>query len=140
MPGKALIATALMLIAGAAMAQDDTAAGKEIVSKRCKTCHSVVDGDNVVVKGGKVGPNLFGVVGRQAGALTDYKAYGDDLAALGATGFAWTEAAIFEYLEDPTNFLRSHLDNPHARSKMSFKLRDEEDRKAAAHFLASLSQ
>jgi len=82
----------------------------------------VADDGTEVVKGGKVGPNLYGVIGRAAGS-TDFK-YSADLAAAGEKGLIWDEATLAEYVTDPRAFLRTYLDNSKAKSNMSFKLKD----------------
>ena len=38
------------------------------VFKKCTTCHSITEGG-----GNKIGPALWGVFGRQAGSISDYK-------------------------------------------------------------------
>ena len=43
-------------------------------------CHTIPDGATVIAKGGRTGPNLFGVIGRQAGSLEGFR-YGKDLVA-----------------------------------------------------------
>lgn len=113
---------ALSFVAAPALADGDAAAGEKTFSK-CKSCHMVVADDGTeVVKGGKVGPNLYGVIGRAAGS-TDFK-YSADLAAAGEKGLIWDEAALAEYVTDPRAFLRTYLDNSKAKSNMSFKLKD----------------
>ena len=113
---------ALSFVAAPALADGDAAAGEKTFSK-CKTCHMVVADDGTeVVKGGKVGPNLYGVIGRAAGS-TDFK-YSADLAAAGEKGLIWDEATLAEYVTDPRAFLRTYLDNSKAKSNMSFKLKD----------------
>lgn len=115
-----LIAFGLLSAAAPALAAGDPVKG-EADFKKCKACHSVIAPDGAeIVKGGKVGPNLFGVVGRAA-AATDY-AYSDSLKALGAKGQVWDEAAIAAYLADPGAYLKQALGDPAARSKMTFKL------------------
>ena len=53
--------------AGAAMAAGDVDKGAKLF-KRCKACHTLEeDGKN------KVGPNLFGIFGREAGTLEGFK-------------------------------------------------------------------
>lgn len=119
----------------AAYAEGDAAAGERLFG-RCKSCHGVVDGDDVIVRGGRTGPNLFGVVGRTAGTLEGFR-YGDDIVAAGAAGLVWTEEAIAEYVADPSAYLQTFLDDSSARGKMTFKLgRGGED---VAAFLASLA-
>jgi cytochrome c len=108
------------------------------LAKRCKACHMIADGDNVILKGGKTGPNLFGVVGRTAGTYDGFK-YGDDTIAAGEQGLVWNEEEISTYLKDPRKYLRAYLSDKKAKSKMSFKLRKEDDRTAVSAYLASLN-
>jgi len=119
----------------AAFANGDVAAG-ESQYRSCKACHAIANGNEVIVRGGRTGPNLFGIIGRTAGTVEGFR-YGDDTLAAGAAGLVWTEENLAEYVADPTAFLRAFLDDPSARSKMSFKLRSGGEEIAA--YLASLS-
>lgn len=135
---KALFLTTFLAtgaLGSAALAEGDAAEG-ESVYNRCKSCHAIANGDEVIVRGGRVGPNLFGIVGTAAAATEGFR-YGDSLAAAGAAGLIWTEENIAEYVVDPTTFLRTLLDDSSARSKMTFKLRAGGEHVAA--FLASHS-
>ncbi|CAN0587514.1 unnamed protein product, partial [Ectocarpus sp. 12 AP-2014] len=128
----ATLATAFL--ATSALAQDagDPAEGEKVF-RQCKTCHAVTDADgNDVVKGGKVGPNLYGVVGRTAGTWDDFR-YSDSMIAAGEAGLEWNAEDFTVYVQDPTAFLRDYLDDKSARGKMTFKLRDPAD---AAHLWA----
>lgn len=100
----------------------DPAEGEKTFSK-CKSCHMIVsdDGDEIQ-KGGKVGPNLWAVVGRTAGSLEDFK-YGDDIVAAGEAGLVWDQENLASYVADPRAFLREYLDDSKAKSKMAYKLR-----------------
>ena len=51
----------------------------------------------------------------------------------------WNDETLFEYLKNPTEFLRAYLDNPKARSAMSFKLIDEQDRRDVILYLAAVT-
>ena len=130
-----------LLLAAPALAQDmagDPAEGEQAF-RQCQTCHVVADADGNVLAGraAKTGPNLYGVIGRQAGTAEDF-AYSDELVAAGEAGLVWDEATIVEYLQDPTAFLRSHSGNSSARSKMTFRVRSEEDAANLAAYIASL--
>ena len=99
---KKTLLSLLILSANPALAAGDAATGEKTF-KKCQACHSIIKDDGTaVVNGGKVGPNLFGLIGRVAGS-TDF-AYGDSIKALGATGLAWDAALLGEYLADPTVF------------------------------------
>ena len=86
----------------------------------------------------KVGPALTGIIGAKAGAVEGYK-YGKDLAAAGEAGLVWTEEEVFEYLKDPKKYLRAKLDNKKAKSKMSFKLKKEDQRLDVIAYLKTFS-
>lgn len=136
-------ALAFALVSGPALADGhatgDAEAG-ETVFKKCKACHSVVDTEGeVVVKGGRNGPNLYGVYTRVAGTEEEFgKKYGKSLIAAGEAGLAWNEADFVNYVADPRKFLRETLDDKKARSKMSFKLGDEDDAKNVWAYLVSV--
>lgn len=134
---KLVVAAAtLALTAGSAFAAGDVAAGEKTF-KKCKSCHSIVDPDgNVIVKGGKTGPNLWGIVGSKAAEVEGFK-FGASLQALGETDFVWTEEEIAKYVVDPKAYLQEVLGDPAAKSKMTFKLKKGGEDVAA--WLASLN-
>ena len=105
------------------MAQDasgDAEAG-EADFRQCRTCHSITDAEgNDIVKGGKVGPNLYGVVGRQAGSWDDF-AYSDFMVAAGEAGLSWNVEDFTAYESStlvglPAPIIDYDIDNPHAVS------------------------
>lgn len=103
---------------------------------KCKSCHMIVSDDGeVITKGGKSGPNLYGVVGRVAGTAEGFK-YSKDLILAGDAGLVWDEASLAEWSMDPKAFLKAYLDKSKAKSKMSFKLKKGGDDVAA--YLASV--
>ncbi|WP_149589167.1 c-type cytochrome [Tabrizicola flagellatus] len=115
----------------------DPAAG-EAEFKKCKACHSIVAPDGTEIqKGGRTGPNLYGVIGRGIASDPDFK-YGESLAALGATGAVWDEASLAAYTANPAEYLKTALGDPAAKSKMSFKLAAGGEDVAA--YLASVAQ
>ncbi len=118
-----ILATAIVgLMALPAYAEGDAEAGKKTFNK-CKSCHQIADpAGEVIVKGGKTGPNLYGIAGRTAGTLEGFK-YGDSIVAAGENGLVWDEATFVEYSQDPKTFLKSYLDDTAAKSKMTFKLK-----------------
>ena len=118
----AFLATAAALIlATPALADGDAAKGEKEFGK-CKSCHMVVAPDGTeVVKGGKTGPNLYGVIGRAAGS-TDFK-YGASLKAAGEKGLVWDAASFAAYTVDPAKFLKDYLGDDKAKSNMTFKLK-----------------
>jgi cytochrome c len=111
----------LAVFHGPTLAAGDPAAGETVFNK-CKACHSIVGPDDVAIqRGGKVGPNLYGVVGRQAGTYPDFR-YSPSMVEAGEKGLVWDDATLAEYVQDPTKFLKTYLDDPSAKGKMIFKL------------------
>lgn len=119
-------------------ASGDAEAGEKAFNQ-CKSCHMIVDADGAeIVKGGKTGPNLWGLPGRTAGTVEGFR-YKDAIVAAGEAGLVWDEAEFTAYVADPTKYLRAKLDDKKARSGMTFKLRKEEDGVNIWAYLASVS-
>ena len=136
-----IIALGASVSGGAAFADahmsGDAEAGEDVFRK-CKSCHMVVADDGMEIqKGGRVGPNLYGVYQRQAGSLEDYS-YGDSIVAAGEAGLEWNEEDFVAYVQDPKGFLAEYLDDKKSKSKMSFRLRDEQDAKDVWAYLVSV--
>lgn len=113
-------AATLSLLAAPALAAGDPAKG-ENEFKKCRSCHMIQSDDGTAIqKGGKTGPNLYGVIGRPV-AGTDFD-YGESIKAVGATGLVWTAEELAAYVTNPAEWLKTKLDDPAAKSKMSFKL------------------
>jgi cytochrome c len=94
------------------------------IFKQCQTCHSVRPGEH-----NSFGPNLHGVIGRQAAAVEGYP-YSE---ALRKAGFAWTIERLDAYLADPRGYL------PGAR--MLFKgLKDPQDRADVLAYIEAASR
>jgi cytochrome c2 len=80
---------------GHASAAGDAARGAALFN-RCYICHSNTKGAP-----NRMGPNLFGVVGRKVGTYPGF-AYS---AAMKKAGFVWTVAKLDIYLADPQKFV-----------------------------------
>ncbi len=74
-----------------AFAAGDAAAGEVLFKKKCAICHAPVEGQN------KIGPSLWGVVGRRAGTLPTYT-YSDAMKNANRT---WDAATLSDYLTNP---------------------------------------
>ena len=102
----------------ALMALGDAASGEKIF-KKCAACHSIV-------KGGKnnIGPALYNVVGRQVGAINDYK-YSK---AMSNYENVWSFEELNGYLIKPAKWIKG--------TKMAFAgLRKEKDRASVIKYL-----
>lgn len=128
---KTILAASATLIALSvpAFAEGDAEKGEKEFRK-CKACHMIASDSEAIVKGGKTGPNLYGIIGRTAGSAEGFK-YSDGLAAKAEEGLVWDEAELAAYITDPSEYLGS-------RSKMTFKLRKGADDVAA--YLATFSE
>ena len=104
-----------------AMAEGDASKGEKGF-KKCRACHEIKsDAGDVIVKGGKTGPNLYGIAGAPV-ASKDF-AYSDELVALGADGTVWTEEEFVAWTTDPKAYLVEKTGNSKVKTKMSFKLK-----------------
>ena len=90
----------------------------------CRTCHAVTAHDgSELARGGRSGPNLYGITNAPLTADSGFRFYSDDLRAAAATGARWTEENFVAYLTSPDEFLRSVTGNPEAESGMHIELR-----------------
>lgn len=120
-----------LAIAGGPAVAADAASGEAIFKKRCVACHTVEAGKN------KVGPSLFGVVGRKAGAEAKFK-YSESYVEAGQKGLVWTPDKIVSYLQDPKDFMIKVSGDPKAKTKMVFKLGPEDERMDVTAYLAAI--
>ena len=107
---------------GQLLALGDLAHGQKVF-KKCSACHMIAsDGKNMI------GPNLWGVIGRQAGSIGDYK-YSK---AMIAYGKQWTFEEMNSYLIKPQAYIKG--------TKMAFAgLRKEKDRASVILYMNSKS-
>ncbi|NNK79234.1 MAG: c-type cytochrome [Litoreibacter sp.] len=136
----AIAALTTVLLAAPAFADGhatgDAEAGEKVF-KKCKSCHMIVSDDgDVVQKGGKTGPNLYGIFGRAAGS-TDFK-YAKSIVAAGEKGLEWNEAEFVAYVADPKKYLAAYLDDSKAKSKMSYKLKKADEAANVWAYLVSV--
>ena len=95
----------------------------EKVFKKCSACHMIASGGKNMI-----GPNLWSVIGRTAGSVTDYK-YSK---AMVAYGKEWTFEEMNSYLIKPQAYVKG--------TKMAFAgLRKEKDRASVILFMNSKS-
>ena len=91
----------------------------EKVFKKCAACHSIAEGGK-----NKIGPALWGVLGRQAGSLPDYK-YSK---AMAAHGQKWSFEEMNGFLIKPKDWIKG--------TKMSYAgLKSEKERAAVILYM-----
>jgi cytochrome c len=120
----AAIATLTLLAAAQpAWADGDADAGAKVFRK-CKACHTLdASGKH------RIGPNLYGVVGRKSGATEGY----NYSSTMKDAGVVWNEESLDKYLENPKDFL--------PKNKMAFAgLKKEQDRKDVIAYLEQQSK
>ncbi len=107
---------------GIDLAMADVAAGQKLF-KKCGICHTVAAGGP-----NRIGPNLFGIVGRAVGGHAGF-GYSGAMAGLGGT---WTVEMLNGFLAKPKEFLPD--------TKMKFSgLKKVEDRANLIAYLATLA-
>jgi len=98
--------------------QGDAEKGQRVFN-RCKACHNLTDANRT-----RLGPNLNGLFGREAGKEDGYR-YSR---ALAEAGFIWTEEKLEQWLAKPNAFLPGN--------KMAFAgIREDQDRKDLIAYL-----
>jgi cytochrome c len=93
----------------------------------CRECHSAVKGDN------RLGPSLYGVVGRKAGSLPNF-AYSESLKSSGIT---WNEKTLNSWITSPNKVVPgnnmgaifSGLQDADARAKIIAFLKSDTQKK-----------
>ena len=106
----------------ALLAMGDLCHGEKVF-KKCSACHQIAaDGKNMI------GPNLWGVIGRTAGSVSDYK-YSK---AMIAYAKEWSYEEMNSYLIKPQAYIKG--------TKMAFAgLRKEKDRASVILYMNSKS-
>ena len=94
------------------------------VFKKCAACHSVSQGG-----GNKIGPALWGVIGRKAGSISDYK-YSKAMSGFGKN---WDFEAMNNFLLKPKDYVKG--------TKMAYMgLKKEKDRASVILYLNEQSE
>lgn len=111
-------------VAAAASGAVDLVALGEDTFQTCKACHSVdPDGRS------SAGPNLYGVIGRQAGSLEGF----DFSDAFAASDITWDEASLDGFLADPQGYIPGG-------EMLAGAVPDDEARAAVIAYLAAQSE
>ena len=115
---KAATAAAMLVLFLLPAHAGDGVKGAKIY-KKCVSCHMIGDGAK-----NRVGPHLNGIIGREIGAIADYK-YSK---ALSEYGKEWTFEELNGYLIKPAKWIKG--------TKMAFAgLRKEKDRASVILYL-----
>ena len=95
----------------------DTAAGQRLFQQRCGACHQITTSRN------GVGPNLQGVIGREAGSVEGFN-YSP---ALKDSGITWNADTLETWLSNPTAMVRG--------TRMTQRFSNADERHAIIEFL-----
>lgn len=104
-----------------AHATGDQLEGKRVYDMKCKACHSIKPGEK------RLGPSLYGIVGRRTASLPDY-AYSP---AAKAAGGVWSAKRIDQFVQSPRTVIPG--------TKMAFGgIANPDDREAIIIYLQTL--
>ena len=113
-------AITILAISTTVYAEENLEKGKKVFRK-CKACHSIEEGKK------KLGPSLFGIFGREAGAVEGFR-YSKPMAA---ADFVWNEETLNNFLKNPKKYMKG--------TKMSFPgVRKEADMANLLAYLKTL--
>lgn len=87
------VSVAIFSAFGVNAQEGDATAGATVFNK-CKACHNADTDKN------KVGPSLYGLMGRVAGTHPGFK-YSKAMVDAGAAGLTWDEVSLRDYLHNP---------------------------------------
>ena len=120
----AVVAGAISVAIVRAAPQADPAAGQDVFSQKCASCHTVTPD----LAHGLLGPNLVGVVGRTAGTMAGW----DFSPALKESKVTWTEENLNTWLTDSTAFV--------PRAQMDLKVPSRIEREDVIAYLKTLKE
>lgn len=120
--GACLFAIALGSLTQLAAAAEP---GQVQFNNRCRTCHSVREGDN------RLGPSLHNIFGAKAGSSSGYTAYSQ---ALRDSGVVWNEETLEKFIANPDALI------PGNNMKPFPGITDEEERKQIVQYLKASAE
>ena len=123
----AVFALAAVLPSHAGLAQPAPVqpSGAKLFARQCAACHSIVAGET------RVGPSLYGIVGRTVAGQADF-AYSDALRQRGAARMVWTPENLDQWLTDSGTYVPG--------SVMNFRVADQQKRAAMITYLSDISK
>ena len=92
-----------IIVAGAGQAIAQEKDPQVVFNTNCRQCHTMKKDDN------RLGPSLFGVVGKKAGTATNF-AYSPSLKNSGVT---WDEATLDKWIENPEAVISGNTMKPY---------------------------
>jgi len=123
---KTIITIGALVVLMSGMTIGEAVAAPE---SKCKACHTFDQGGKH-----KTGPNLFGIMGREAGS-TDFKKYGKSLKN---GGWVWDEEKMKSWVCDSKKAIKSLTGDDKARTKMGKQKKCGEAADAVVAFLNTL--
>jgi len=133
---KGLIASAaiagFMIASPAFSADGDVAKGEKAYKTKCRACHAVKPN----VK--RVGPSLFGVIGRKCGTAEKVRFSKGYKAACEANPFTWDAASIDAYITDPRAFMSEKAGKKVSSPMAAVKIKREARRANILAYLKTL--
>ncbi len=117
----AVALAAMVAMAGgcASASAEEAPLGKKLFHKRCGECHTVTPGDN------RVGPSLFGLIGRTSGQVPGY----DYSLNNRKDKVVWTAEVLETYIADPTHVI------PGTKMTVFRGVKDPSERAAIVEYL-----
>jgi len=123
------VSKSIVKLAKAPSPHSENASRGRDLTKKCQSCHTF--GPN---QKAKLGPNLFGVVGQQAGKSQNFK-YGS---ALAKADFTWDEKNLTEWICHSGKTIKNLTGNPYASTRMSAQKICGQDAKDVVAYLRTL--
>lgn len=102
----ALSGVACMLSSHSSLSQElgkEVASEQQVFNNACRTCHTIKEGDN------RLGPHLYGIVGRKAGSLPNY----NYSSAMKEADFVWDEKKLERFIANPDAIVPGHNMRPY---------------------------
>ncbi len=105
----------MLALAATARAETETSDAQLAFNNSCRTCHSIKEGDH------RLGPSLYGVVGRKAGTIEGYPFS----SAMRQSSVVWDEATLDQFIANPEQVVHGNgmkpfggIDDPAQRGKI----------------------
>lgn len=97
-------ALSLLILLGSARADTPKDGDPQIAfNNACRTCHSMKEGDH------RLGPSLYGVVGRKAGSVEGYPFS----SAMQQSTIVWTEENLDQFIANPDKVVLGNAMKPY---------------------------